>query len=203
MHRSLFLLIVAGVSLLMALLLVLHLHSGAVDNQTVDNHDPVLAALRTSNPGLVFSKRLQDDFDRIPVFWVADPASGARAMLARSLAEGVTTVAFAPCVGADIPARLFYPGASAPVCLTIKNGDSTLHAMYFSAPGRMTEMVNHYDGPPTNGARRQGKWVEQSRREGRLVDGSIGFLHAYYLYETVEQGHWRMLALVGYRRERR
>ncbi len=124
-------------------------------------------------------------------------------MLARSLAEGGAKVAFVPCVLADIPARLFYPGASTPVCLRIENESAILHAMFFSAPGRMTDMVNYYDGPPTNGARRQGKWVEQSRREGRLADGSIGFLHSYYLYETVEQRDWRMLALVGYRREHR
>ena len=194
-----------GVAILVVVLVVaLQSRSGGDGStETVEHDDPVLKQLRADNPHLDVVKRLKDDFDRVPVYWAKEKSSGKLAMIPRSLAEGGASIAFATCDPAQIPARLRMTGGSEPVCVRIINDGVTLSAFYYTVPTRMVEMVNHYDGPPTGAARRLGKWQEESRREGPLPDGTRGFLYSYYLYETAVDREWRMLALVGYKRERK
>jgi hypothetical protein len=166
-----------------------------------DTGDPVLDHLARANPALEVSKRPDDSFNRVPTFWVQEKSSGQEVLMPRSLADdGNAIIAFTSCAAAPIPPRLVPPKASAPICILISGSGHKLNAFYFSTKGRVSDMVEFYDGP--NNRRVPFRWEEESMRQAVLPDGTMGFAYSYYLYGYGRGTDFSVAALVGYKRER-
>jgi hypothetical protein len=166
----------------------------------VNPDDPVLTQVRALNPNLRIEKRLREDFNRIPLYWVIEPKNGRSVILPRSMAEENAVVEFLPCVPRAIPPRLRYPHATKPVCLRITNDVYRREAVYFETSDRMRKLIIFYDGSVNEGNRL--RMFEENWREGRRPDGSRGFLYSYAIYETARKGGgWQTFALVSYKRE--
>jgi hypothetical protein len=206
MSKPLLLIVFLSGGALLALAGFLLTRAGGRGNQndsTIEVDDPLLKSVRARNPGLTIEKHLQDDFDRIPVYWVVDPGSGRRALLPRSEAENdELTIRFLNCESQSIPERLKYPGARDLACVELTSDSHILSAMAFDADARLDDLLDHYDGKSRN-VRRPGRWAEQTRREETRPDGTNVFLYSYFLHEVAAEGRFRVHAFVGYRRERR
>jgi len=202
MPRILAFLVVLGLAFAGYLLFFLKPGSSGVRTE-VGADDPVLIRLRASSPTLKIEKRLDDDFNRVPVYWVVDSTSARGIPLPRSLAEEDSVVVeFVSCDTASVPARLKYPDAPVTACVRVTSADHVLEAFAFHAKGRLDDLMTFYDGPGT-GRRLDHRYAEESGRDGVLSDGSRGFLYSYFLVEGGEGASFVVDAFVGYRRTRR
>ena len=164
--------------------------------------DRVLQSLRASNPTLHIEKRLNDDFNRVPVYWMKDPNSARSILLPKSEAEEDSVVVeFLPCDDAAIPARLKYPAATITACVRVTSVAHVLDAFCFLAKARLNDVVTHYDGAAT-GRRFDHRYAEETGRDGVLADGTRGFLYSYFLYEGGSGVNFAVDAFVGYKRMR-
>jgi hypothetical protein len=169
-----------------------------------DTGDPTLEQLARTNPALEVTRRLEDSANRVPTYWVQEKSSGHEVLMPRSLAdEGNATIAFTSCAAAPIPPRLLPSNASTPICMLISDSSHKLNAFYFSAKGRVSDMVDFYDGAkrPNENRRLSFRWEEESMRQAVLPDGKMGFAYSYYLYGYGTGTDFSVAALVGYKRD--
>ena len=175
-------------------------HSG--DRAEVGATDAVLQRLRKSNPMLRIEKRLDDDFNRVPVYWINAPNSSRSVPFPRSVAdEDSVVVEFMPCDDAAIPARLLLQGATTTACVRVTSTDHVLDAFCFVAKARLNDVVTHFDGPAT-GRRLDHRYAEETAHDGVMADGSHGFAYSYFLYEGGKGTEFEVYGFAGYRRVR-
>ncbi len=175
-------------------------HSG--DRPEVGANDIVLQRLRKSNPMLRIEKRLNDDFNRVPVYWINEPNSSRSIPFPRSVAEEDSVVIeFMPCDDAAIPARLILKGATTTACVRVTSVDHVMNAFCFLATARLNDVVTHFDGPST-GRRLDHRYAEETGHDGDMPDGARGFQYSYFLHESGEGTTFYINAFVGYTRVR-
>jgi len=162
-------------------------------------NDPVLQRLRATNPMLLIEKRLNDDFNRVPVYWINDPNSTQSIPFPKSEAERDSVlVEFTPCDTATIPMNLQFPGATSMTCVRVTSVRRVLDAFCYRATARLNDVVTHYDGPAT-GRRLDHRYAEDTGHDGVLRDGTRGFLYSYFLHEGGSGTHFTVDAFIGYR----
>lgn len=165
--------------------------------------DEVLQRLRASNPSLHIEKRLDDDFNRVLVYWVTNPGSSQSVPVPRSEVDADSVViAFVPCDSAAMPARLRFPGATITACVRITSAEHVLDAFCYAVKARLGDVITFYDGP-ANGRRFDHRYSEDTGHDGVLPDGSRGFLYSYFLLEHGSGFDFFVDAFVGFRRVRR
>ncbi len=199
MYKNLGLIFFAGVLVVAGVVIYRSIRSAAEDT-TPAPIDVSLEKLRSRNPGFTITKAV---FDRAPLFWVTDPKTGSTVMVPWEQSEDAV-IEILPCNVSEVPERLLYPHRSEPVCLRLTNDDYVLSAIFFHSSDRLYKVITYYDGPRTTlGA--VGQWKEETGRQGRLPDGSMGFLYSYLFYEHRINGTGPadLAAFVGYKRERR
>ena len=165
--------------------------------------DSVLQRLRASNPSLQIEKRLDDDFNRIPVYWIRTPNAQVSIPFPKSFAEEDNVVVeFVVCDNTAIAPRLKFPDAATTACVRVTSVAHVLNAFCYHAVARLNDVITHYDGPAT-GRRFEHRYAEKTGLDGLQPDGSKGLLYSYSLFENGSGTTFEVDAFIGYKRERR
>jgi hypothetical protein len=159
-------------------------------------HDPVLAQLLSLNPGM----QIEDEFTRVPIYWIQNPATGRRVLFPKSEAKNAR-VAIRECDLSAIPPNVLYPRRTETVCLEIENDEHKLSAFYFRTPDSLSQVVAFFNGlvePERRFTLGRGDRMDERREERKREDGSRELLFSYLLQQSADVG-----GFVGYREERR
>jgi hypothetical protein len=153
--------------------------------------DPLLKQFQLANPQL----GIEDEFSRLPVYWIREPGSSRKILFPRSEADGAK-VRLTACDLTRIPARLLYPNYTEITCLELDNDAHKLSVFYFRTKDRIKKVVDFYEAP-LDPSRHFGSHRD-TYSERREEDNSRAFLFSYFLYEAVDTK-----GFVGYREERK
>ncbi len=149
--------------------------------------DPLLKQLQLLNPHL----RIEDEFTRLPVYWIREPGSSRKIMLPKSEAAGAK-INLRACNLTAIPPNLLYPSRTEMACLDIANDTHNLSAFFYRTKDNLKKVVGFYEAP-LDATRRFG--TSRSNDEERLEeDKSRAFLFSYFLHQSAD-----LVGFVGYR----
>ncbi len=144
-----------------------------LSNRHVADPEPLLKQLQSLNPQL----QIEDEFTRLPVYWIKMPGTEQKIMFPKSEAEGAR-IRLRECDLSAIPQHLLYPSRTETACLEIDNDDHTLSAFFFRTRDRLKNVVDFYEAPldPTRRFGTSRSQTEERREERRREDGSKEFL---------------------------
>jgi hypothetical protein len=149
--------------------------------------DLLLKQLQLLNPQL----RIEDEFTRLPVYWIRAPGSSRKIMLPKPEAAGAK-INLQPCDLTAIPPHLLYPNRTEMACLEISNDTHNLSAFFFRTKDSLKKVVDFYEAP-LDRTRRFGT-SRSNDEERREEDKSRAFLFSYLLHQSAD-----LVGFVGYR----
>jgi len=149
--------------------------------------DPLLKQLQLLNPHL----RIEDEFTRLPVYWIREPGSNRKIMLPKSEAAGAK-ISLQECDLAGIPPTVLYPNRTEMACLEISNDTHHLSAFFFRTKDNLKRVVDFFEAP-LDRTRHFGT-SRSNDEERREEDKSHAFLFSYLLHQSAD-----LVGFVGYR----
>jgi hypothetical protein len=183
----------------LALAIGLFVYSRAKPRSVADwakANDPVLAQLLALNPGL----EIEDEFARVPIYWIKNPQSGRKILIPKSEAA-TARIGIHDCNPGTIPPGLLYPSRTESTCLEIENDEHKLSAYFFRTRDSIDKVVAFFNlllEPNRRFTLGRGDRWDERREERKRDDGSRELIFSYFLRQEAD-----VEAFIGYREERR